>query len=127
MRPSRPSEQFGCKGFDPHSDQFRWMLVQTQAACDFAQRQTGTIPTLLGLEMPGKAASKDKLPAAIWRSPPLRLRDDSRYLHVNCRFQYPLRGQHAGLLRLREQLLAELLHSAHSQGARPGSITFRET
>ena len=125
------SEEFGCGGFDPKSEEFRWMLVQTQAACDFAQRNAGTIPYLLALEMPCKSVSKNsKPPAALWRSPPLHLRKDSRYLHVSSRFQYQLSPDSAAGMkssyRLREQLLSELLHLAHSQGARPGSIAFLE-
>jgi hypothetical protein len=124
------SEEFACKGFDANSGEFRWMLVQTQAACDFAQRQTGTVPYLLALEMPCKNISKEKAPAAVWRSPPLHLRKASRYLYVNSRFQYQLPPGSAAALkasyRLREQLLSELLHLSHSQGARPGSIAFWE-
>jgi hypothetical protein len=125
------SEEFGCAAFDPKSDEFRWMLVQIQAACDFAQRQSGTIPYLLALEMPCKTVLKSrKPPAALWRSPPLHLRKDTRHLHVNSRFQYQLSPNSAAGIkssyRLREQLLSELIHVALSQGARPGPIAFWE-
>jgi hypothetical protein len=125
------SEEFGCGAFDPKSEQFQWMLVQTQAACDFAQRQAGTVPYLLALEMPCKTLSKSsKPPAALWRSPPLHLRKETRHLHVSSRFGYQLSPDAAAKTkasyRLREQLLSELLHLAHSQGARPGSIAFWE-
>jgi hypothetical protein len=124
------SEEFACNGFDPQGEEFRWMFVQTQAACDFAQRQTGTIPYLLALEMPCKNISKEKAPAAVWRSPPLHLRNGSRCLHVNNRFRYQLSPGSAAAVkasyRMREQLLSELLHLSHSQGGRPGSIAFWE-
>jgi hypothetical protein len=127
---SAASTQFGCKGFDPTTGQFRWMLVQTQAACDFAQHQTGTVPYLLSLEMPCSAEAKGSVPGALWRSPPLHLRESSRCLHVNSRFHHQLSPDSAAAMkasyRLREQLLSELLHISHSQGARPGSIAFWE-
>jgi hypothetical protein len=125
------SSEFACNDFAVGSEEFRWVLVQTQAACDFAQRKRGTVPYLLGLEMPCKSVvTKIKPPAALWSSPPLHLRSASRCLHVNYRFQYQLSPDSAVAVkahyRLREQLLAEILHLAHSQGARPGSIAFWE-
>lgn len=127
---SAAAKQFGCKSFDTNDEQYRWMLVQTQAACDFAQRQPGTIPYLLGLEMPCKAVSGNKPPDAVWKSPPLFLRKDCRYLYVNCRFQYFLPPDVASGMtaayRLREQLLTALVFATHSYGARPGPIVFHQ-
>jgi hypothetical protein len=124
------SQEFACRGFDAQSEDFRWVLVQIQAACDFAQRQAGTIPYLLALELPCGAAAKGIPPAALWRSPPLHLLKQCRALFVNCRFHYQLAPEAASgtraIYRLREQLLAEIMHRAHSQGVRPGSIAFWE-
>jgi hypothetical protein len=120
--------QFGAKEFDTKAEQFRWMLVQTQAACDFAQRQPGPLPYFLALELPCGSVSSNKLPEAVWRSPPLHLRDAPRYLNVNCRFQFMLPPDEASKTqasyRLRDQLLSELVFTGHSYGARPGPIVF---
>lgn len=39
-------EQFNCSGFAPGDSQFRWVLVQTQAACDYAQSRPGPTPAI---------------------------------------------------------------------------------
>lgn len=124
-------EQFACAGFDPRSDQYHWVLVQTQAACDYAQRQPGSVPFLLGLELPCASKAKSgKPPASMWSSPPFELREAPRFLHVNHRFQVTLSPEEsAGLnasYRLRDQLLSNLVSMAHAYGARPGAITFHE-
>ena len=109
-----------------------WVLVQTQAACDYAQRQPGPLPFHLGLYMPERAQSrKGKPPAALWRSPCFEFEDEARFLHVSARFQISLPNEKAAeikpLFRLREQLLNDLIYRLHGYGARPGIISFRKS
>lgn len=105
-----------------------WVLVQTQAACDYAQMRSGPIPFHLGLCVPqGSVRTDGKAPAALWRSPGYSRDEKREHLHVNARFQVSLtkaRAEKAKILfRLREQLLNELMYHLHTYGARPGIIS----
>ena len=119
-------EQFGCKGFSETCDRF-WVLVQSQAACDYAQMRKGPFPFHLGLCLP-VSTRKDGLPAALWSSPCFEYNGET-LLHVNANFQIPLspttRLKEKPLFRLREQLLNQMIYQFHSHGARPGIISFR--
>lgn len=121
--------QFGCKNFLAGDEQFQWVLVQSQAACDYAQRQPGSLPFYLGLEMEASNVRKDTPPAALWTSPPFEIKGRIRVLRVSARFQVSLPAQvvetEMPLYRLRDQLLADLIHHVHTYGARPGMISFR--
>ena len=107
----------------------RWVLVQTQAACDHAQMQPGPLPFHLGLCLPASTARRGTSPAALWRSPCFELDGQPALLHVNARFHVSLtRGEVQELpqiFRLREQLLNDLIYQLHGYGARPGMISFR--
>lgn len=122
-------KQFGCKNFLGGDEQFRWVLVQSQAACDYAQRQQGPLPFYLGLDIEVPNRSRDKPPAALWTSPPFEINGRMRVLRVSARFQLSLPSQVAEtnrpLYRLRDQLLTDLIHHVHTYGARPGMISFR--
>jgi hypothetical protein len=124
------SKQFGCSGFVMNDQRFRWVLVQVQAVCDFAQRQPGPLPFVLGLEMPVALAVKGSMPGAVIKTPPFELGGIARVLHVNTRFQVSLLVGAAGAMtveyRLRESLLNDLAYELHTYGARPGIISFRE-
>jgi hypothetical protein len=124
------SEQFACKDYADTDGRFRWILVQIQAACDFAQQQPGPLPYLLGLEMPFESKSKGTAPGALWISPPVAIGGKTRLLVVNSRFQVSLsRGEAKKspvLFRVREALLNDLAYRFHSYGARPGIISFHE-
>ncbi len=106
-----------------------WVLVQTQAACDYAQMQPGPLPFHLGLCLPASKARNDKRPAALWSSPHFKFNGENCLLHVSARFQISLPNEKAAeikpLFRLREQLLNDLIYRLHSYGARPGIISFR--
>lgn len=121
--------QFGCNSFDSEDENLRWALVQAQAACDYAQRQPGSLPCYLALDSPAEFRTSNTPPAALWRSPPFELDGEIRHLHVNARFPVSLsRKEFKGgkpLYRLREQMLAGLAHHIHSYGGRPGMISFR--
>ena len=124
------STQFGCQKFEENNEMFRWILVQTQAACDYAQTRPGPLSFHLGLYLPAARDRKGKQPpAALWTSPCFELDGKARLLHVNARFQVSLptakvEGTHP-LFRLREQLLSDMIYRIHSYGARPGFISFR--
>ena len=128
----RPTSNSGVKrGPRRAEDQVRWVLVQTQAACDYAQAQPGPLPFHLGLCLPASEARRGMPPAALWRSPCFDLDGKPHFLHVNARFQMSLPSAEVAeaqpLFRLREQLLNDLIYRLHSHGARPGIISFHES
>ena len=123
------AKQFLCKDFDNNNETFRWVLVQVQAACDYAQGQPGPLPFYLGLDMPVTARNKSrKMPAALWVSPPFKTNADIRLLSVNIRFHLSLTTAQARNIephfRLREQILGELINHAQGNATRPGIISF---
>jgi hypothetical protein len=124
------TRQFGCKAFALNDARFSWRLLQVQAVCDYAQRQPGPLPFVLGLEMPASAASTSSLPAAITPTPWFELESVVRVLHVNARFQISLPRADVDRMaveyRLRESLLNLMGYQLHSYGARPGIVAFRE-
>ena len=113
---------FGCQDYDGNEPRFRWVLVQSQAACDYAQVRPGPIPSYLGLCVPAQHARSGSLPAALWTSPCFEFAGQT-LLRVNAGFQIPLprtaRGIDGPLFRLREQLLNDLIYQLHGYGARP--------
>ncbi len=122
-------KQFWSKQLGKDDGSFRWVLVQTQAACDYAQIQPGPLPFHLGLCLLSSKVRKETPPAALWRSPCFDLDGQVHYLHVNARFQMSLPNakvkQASLVFRLREQLLNDLIYQLHGYGARPGIISFR--
>lgn len=132
LAPKETAEkQFWRKRPQKDTDKSQWVLVQTQAACDYAQTQPGPLPFHLGLCLPTSEARKEKPPAALWRSPCFEHNGQAHFLHVNARFQVSLPSgrakQASPLFRLREQLLNDLISQIHGYGARPGIISFRES
>ena len=119
---------FRCQNFQPGSEHSRWVLVQAQAACDYAQRRPGPLPFFLGMDVAESNLSSNRAPQALWRSPAFDLGGSVRQLQVNTRVQIPLSGEaarsHEPMYRLREQLLGELLHHAQTNNARPGIVSF---
>ena len=125
-------KQFRCRDFSKDDERFRWVLVQTQAACDYAQKQPGTLPYCLGLDLPISSLRRDGTPpAALWSSPSHYLYDTICVLNVNVRFPVSMSCAEGvcqtPLFRLRERLINDLIFRIHSYGARPGIITFRES
>lgn len=132
LAPEEAAEkQFWCKQPREGVSLFQWVLVQTQAACDYAQTRPGPLPFQLGLCLPASEARQGTPPAALWRSPCFEHDGQAHFLHVNARFQVSLPSgkarQAAPLFRLREQLLNDLIYQIHGYGARPGIISFRES
>ena len=130
LTPEEAAErQFWRKHPQENADPFQWVLVQTQAACDYAQTQPGPLPFHLGLRLPTLEARSGTPPAALWRSPCFEQDGQAHFLHVSARFQMSLPSRKAEqaqqLFRLREQLLNDLIYQIHGYGARPGIISFR--
>ena len=121
-------KSFGCRNFDGNDARFRWVLVQSQAACDYAQVRPGPLSFHLGLCLPAGNVRRGSLPAALWTSPCFEFHGEA-FLHVNASFQmhFPrtARRMDTPLFRLREPLLNELIHQLHKHGARPGIVSLR--
>ena len=125
-------EEFMCELPDNNIELARWVLVQTQAACDYAQERPGPLPFHLGLWLPQSRVTperKRKPKAALWRSPNFEHQNEIWVLHVNARFSLSLIkariAEAEPLLRVREQLLNDIIFHLHSYGARPGIISFK--
>lgn len=125
------AKEFWRKGTERNDTPFHWVLVQTQAACDYAQIRPGPLPFHLGICLPISAARSGKSPAALWQSPCFEHDNQIQILHVNARFQVSLPSgkakQASPLFRLREQLLNDLIYQIHGYGARPGIISLHES
>jgi hypothetical protein len=122
-------KQFGCVGFVEGDARFKWMLVQVQAACDYAQRQPGPLPFMLALEMPENSTRRG-VPTAVWTSPAITFDNEIRVLRGNSRFQTNMPDAAASGItcayRMRAEILNALIYHLHGYGARPGHILFRE-
>ena len=124
------AREFRCTQFDEADNQFRWVLIQCEAACDHAQANPGTLPFYLGLAFPAGCRQKgSKPPASTWRGPAFDLDGHPRVLRVSARFPVALPRSYAPnltpMFRLREQILNQLTYHIHTHGARPGMIAFR--
>ena len=123
------TKRFRCKEFDPASSCSRWVLVQCQAACDYAQSNPGSLPYYLGLDFPEQHLdTSGKPPDSTWRGPVFEFDGEIRRLRVNAGFPLALPSSEAHditpLYRLRDQMLNDLLYRVHSHGARPGMMSF---
>ena len=118
-------KQFGIKGAST-PDNWKWRLVQVQAACDVAQKNPGPLPFVLAAEI--RRGAEEKPPGAAWPSPWFTTPDGEARLVLNPRFLVDLPTSEASILtavyRLREQIMVEASHHVHSHGARPGIISF---
>lgn len=131
MSPTEAADkQFGCKDFAEGDARFRWVLIQVQAACDYAQRQPGPLPFMLAFEMPEESAKSKGVPNAVWTSPAFAFDAEVRVLKGNSRFQHNMPVAAASgiacIYRIRAELLNALIYHLHGYGARPGHILFRE-
>lgn len=124
------TKRFACKNFDSKSDRFRWVLVQCQAACDYAQSNPGSVPFYLGLDFPEEHRASKYPPDSTWRGPVFEFGGEIRRLRVNAGFPLTLAASVlqgvTPLYRLREQILNDLAYHLHTHGARPGRMSFGE-
>ena len=125
---------FWCKKPAADKVDYRWILVQTQAPCDYAQSRHDSpafIPFYLGILCNADDIRPDTRPQALWVSPPFTQDEQPVCLAVNARFPVSLSLETAlaiePLFRIRTQLLVELLHRMHAHGSRPGIITITGT
>ena len=120
---------FRCKGYKSADKTFRWVLVQVQAACDYAQQRTGSLPCYLGLDFPKSKRRSKTPPDSLWESPSFELDKERRFLHVNANFPVSMSSiefkRSKPLYRLRESILNDLTYHLHTYGARPGIISFK--
>ena len=124
------SGEFYCRSFSLGAPGFRWVLVQSQPACDYALNRPGTLPFYLGIELPmGCKGNKGNPPDSLWISPSYERLGLEQLLHVSARFPVSISKQEASAIRpiyrLREQLLGNLSHYLHSYGSRLGIMSFR--
>jgi hypothetical protein len=123
------ANEFKCNGFDADLTKFRWVIVQAQASCDFAQKHSGALPFYLGLEAPYDAKLKKSVPASVWTSPVFSMKGN-KLLLVSARFPLTLTkgdiSKAEKAYRIREELLNNLTYHIHTYAARPGITSFYE-
>lgn len=105
----------------------RWVAVQVEASCDFAQQKSPCLPYVLAAEIPASAKLKNKsLP--IWESPTfLSETNEEVRLVANVCFVAMIswkkaKSRHA-LYRFREQLVNELAFKKSRHESRPGIVS----
>lgn len=119
-----------------------WVLLQAQAACDFAQGRLGPIPYLLAAIVPADHERKKNsdgvelpLPATIWRSPRLASAGgfcDTDFslevIHgIACQLTRKMLEENGFEVigRLKDQVVGSIAYEYHSHGSRPGFVSFR--
>lgn len=117
----------------PAGLQPKWVLVQIQASCDFAQPKAAPIPYLLATTVPSRTSQK-AVPGFVSLTPvfaPIDGLSEANFkLAVFRNIPHPLgkttlkRGRFRVVGRLRDQLVDSLIHEHHSHGARPGFVSF---
>ena len=120
----------------------KWVLIQAQASCDFAQGRVGPMPYLLAAVIPSnfKRQQKDAkdltLPANVWQSPQLQ---KSAGISEEFDFHFEiLHGMACQLTkarldevgfkvlgRLKDQIITSVGYEYHSHGSRPGFVSFQ--
>ena len=109
----------------------RWVVLQAQAACDYAQKKPQVLSYFLGLEIHRSAIRDSKvddvpLPDSLWVSPVFSF-DEDRVLLFNAGSMLVIPSSTlAGVqpvYRLREQILNDLLFKLRIHQARPGIIS----
>jgi hypothetical protein len=143
------TENFGAPKNQIRGNQFKldkprdlkWILVQTQAACDFAQGKSGLFPYFLGAIIPEDFVRKKRdgeplpLSNSIWISPTFAATDNfsnkNFHLEIIHNIVTYITNQRLETLnptvlgRIKDQLIEDLSHAHHSHGSRPGYVSFR--
>jgi len=122
----------------------KWVLIQAQAACDFAQGRIGPMPFLLAAVVPASFARKKggdgidlPLPASVWQSPELSKcsgisdNDDFHFEILNgicCQLTRSRISEvnFKVLGRLKDQIVTSIGYEYHSHGSRPGFVSFQK-
>ncbi|UYP84522.1 hypothetical protein jpw_10245 [Pseudomonas asiatica] len=104
----------------------KWVLLQGQAACDYAQRKPQTLSYFLGLDVPFSTLKEKNRPDALWVSPIFSISGQDRVLLFNAGamlvFERDYIKDVSPLYRLREQILNDLLFKLRNHQSRPGII-----
>lgn len=110
----------------------QWVLLQGQAACDYAQKKPQTLSYFLGLEI-SRSSVRDPssgdmpLPESLWVSPLFSINDEDRVLLFNAGsllvFPVAVVSDAQPVYRLREQILNDLLFKLRNHQSRPGIIS----
>lgn len=108
----------------------RWMAIQVEAACDFAQRKSPCIPFVLAAEIPAASKLKDKHSPAIWRSPSF-LSEEGKEVCLVANVLYTATvtcdkaQRHSAVYRLRESLVSQLVFRKSQNEARLGIVEIK--
>ncbi|WP_146043821.1 hypothetical protein [Pseudomonas sp. GW531-T4] len=113
-------------------DGAKWVLLQSQAACDYAQKKPQMLSYFLGLEIACSAVRDPRsgdapLPESLWVSPIFSIDDEDRVLLFNAGsllvFPVSVISDARPIYRLREQILNDLLFKLRNHQSRPGIIS----
>lgn len=108
----------------------RWLAIQVEAACDFAQQKSPSLPYVLALEVPSGAETKDRKsgrPDSVWESPiflsetnvAVKLIANVRYVSM---ISSPKAKRRGAIYRLRDPIVNQLAFHRASQEIRPGIV-----
>ncbi len=101
------------------------VLIRIGAVCDYAQRQPGPIPYILGIELTDLRKGT-KRPDSVWSSPTISSDDKPCILLASARYPVVLSPSDAQKqrirYRIREQLLMELIAKIGTHVTRPGKV-----
>jgi hypothetical protein len=117
-------KEFKIKGAD--IEKSRPVLIRVGAVCDYAQKQSGPMPYVFGVERP-VSIKTDKTSDSVWASPRFITNDEVPFTVVaSARYlvSLPVDAVQGMTVRyrLREQLLMELIGKVSHHIARPGKI-----
>ncbi len=104
----------------------RWVAIQIETACDYAQQKSPCLPYVLALEVPADTKSSKSSPA-MWCSPPFRSDGGADVrLIANVQFVVLLSPKRAkartALYRLRAPWVNDLTFRRAQQESRPGIV-----
>lgn len=114
-----------------HFEGSRWVLLQGQAACDYAQRKPQTLTFFLGLEacpsaIRNPADGDMDVPDSLWQSPEFFINGQIKKLLFNSGamivLPYSRLPANGVLYRMREQILNDLLFKLRGHQSRPGIV-----
>jgi hypothetical protein len=110
-------------------EQHRWMAIQVEAECDFAQQKSPCLPFVLAVEVPAstKLTKLVKSSPAFWLSPTFLSEDDREVrLISNVLFTSTISQRKAKKLqvayRMRDQLINQLAFRRSQHAIRPGIV-----
>jgi hypothetical protein len=127
--PGEIMKAFGLKNATPTTH--RWVGVQVEAACDFAQQKSPCIPYVLALEVAAAEETKQERrqgrPDSLWESPVFRSeKNEAVRLVANVRYVSMVSVKKAqvrqAVYRLRDPLVNELAYFKSRHELRPGIV-----